>query len=145
MRRERRTQFKETAWAKAERRGINQAILSHVGVIKDTLSSISGTLHMLEPDSFCCSFLPSFPFLDAFFGQSLALSSPRKSSLIQGVCYTPLLTASIAPWTSSNQTLLFCFGIVCYLSPRWSYKVHKVATLSFFLVYPKTNTLLGSH
>lgn len=126
-------------------RGINQAILSHLWVIKDILSSISGTLHMLEPDSFCCSFPPSFPFLDALFGQSLAISSPRKSSLIQGVCYTSLLTASIAPWTSSNQTLLFCFGIVCYLSPQWSYKVHKVATLSFFLVYPKTNTLLGSH
>ena len=126
-------------------RGINQAILSHFWVIKDILSSISGILHMLEPFSSHVSFPPSFPFPDASFGLSLAISSPRKSPLTPGVCYMPLLTAFIAPCTSSNQTSLLCFGIICYLSPQWSYKVHREAILSFFVVYPKTNTLLGSH
>ena len=66
-------------------RGIHRAILSHFWVIKDILSSVSGTSHMLEPVSFRCSFPPSFPFLDAFFGCSLAT---RMSSLIPGVCAT---------------------------------------------------------
>lgn len=143
MRRERTTQFKKTAWAKAERH--KPSYTKPFWVIKDILSSISGTLHMLEPVSSHCSFPPSFPFLDASFGLSLAISSPRKSPLTPAVCYMPLLTAFIAPCTSSNQTSLLCFGIICYLSLQWSYKVHRVPTLSFFVVYPKTNTLLGSH
>lgn len=97
-------------------RSINQAILSHFWVIKDILSSISGTLHMLEPVSSHCSFPPSFPFPDVSFGPSLAISSPRKSPLTPAVCYMPLLTAFIAPCTSSNQASLvwsfgICFGI----------------------------------
>ena len=70
-------------------RGIHQTILSHFWVIKDILSSVSGTSHMLEPVSFRCSFPPSFSFLNAFFGHSLAISPPRKSSLIPGLCATP--------------------------------------------------------